>query len=396
MKGLLRRIFHTDHIIVATFTILIIELLVVVAINLDFLSPVVRALESFSMTDVYYKILNKDNETEECNTITLVDMTELTHRQDIAKVIQEIKAMKPSVLGVDIIFEGEIQDGDGDDLLAQACLANDSVKTVWASKMTKYDEHNHKYQNCLHSFFITQETEIEGFINLVDDPTKTIKRYAVTLPYKDTIAYSLPARIARIIKNTDFTNEKNHTINYKPVTFPVVKYDELSSYPELIQGHTVLLGTTQEEREMYYTPIGQKSGMEILAYTILSMTETTPVRHASQWIIILWALLAGYITNLIDYLLTKNFKNRRSTFMVFITQSEFYDKIISFFVMMLITGISFHLYAKYNYYVDTVLALSTIVLIEEGRLLYAGLLSVLKKKTKWKWVRKSIYADELQ
>ena len=395
MKGLLRRIFHIDHIIVAAFTILIIELLVVIAVNLEFLSPVVRALESFSMTDVYYKILNKDGDTEECNTITLVDMTDVTHRQDIAKVISEIKALKPVALGVDIIFEGLIEDGDGDNLLADACLEGDSVNTVWAYKLTKYDEKTRKFQNSLHSFFIVEGMENEGFVNLVDDPSKTIKRYAVTLPYKDTVAYSLPAQIARIVKNADLGGEKNHTINYKAVSFPVVKYDELSSYRELIEGHIVLLGTTQEEREMYYTPIGQKSGMEILAYTILSMTETTPIRHSSRWMIILWALIAGYITNLIDYLLTKRIENRRSTLMVFITQSEFYDKIISFFVMMLITGVSFHLYAKYNYFVDTVLALSTIVLIEEGRLLYAGLLSVLKKKTKWKWVEKSIYADDL-
>ena len=63
--------------------------------------------------------------------------------------------------------------------------------------------------------------------------------------------------------------------------------------------------------------------------------------------------------------------------------------------MMLITGVSFILYAKQGYFVDTVLALSTIVLIEEGRLLYAGVLSVIKKKTKWKWAEKSIYADEI-
>ena len=396
MKGLFKSIFHIDHIIVAALTIVIIEILVVVAVNLDFLSPVVRALDSFSMTDVYYKIENRGGQTEYCNTITLVDMTELTRRQDIANVIREIKALKPAVLAVDIIFEGQIQDGDGDDLLAKASLDGNATGTVWANKLTKYKEENGGFQDCLHSFFIEEGELHEGFVNLVDDPAKTIKRYAITLPYKDTLAYSLPAQVVRILKKGDLTEERTHTINYKPVAFPVVKYDELSSYRELIEGHIVLLGTTQEEREMYYTPVGQKSGMEILAYTILSMTESSPIRHASRWMIILWALIAGYLTNLIDFFLTKRIENRRSTLMVFISQSEFYDKIISFVVMMLITWASFELYVRQNYFVDTVLALSTIVLIEEGRLLYVGLLSVLKKKTKWKWIEKSVYAKDLK
>jgi hypothetical protein len=42
-----------------------------------------------------------------------------------------------------------------------------------------------------------------------------------------------------------------------------------------------------------------------------------------------------------------------------------------------------------------VLALSTIVLINEGRLLYIATLAVLKKKWKWKIIEKSLYAEEL-
>jgi len=119
MRNVLKRIFHIDHLIVAVFTILIIRLLVVVTVNLDFLSPVVRALEGFSMTDVYYKIQNSGENNDYSNVITIVDMTELTHRGDIAEVIGNIQAMNPKVLGVDIIFENEKADTQGDSLLAE-------------------------------------------------------------------------------------------------------------------------------------------------------------------------------------------------------------------------------------------------------------------------------------
>lgn len=396
MKNWLKIIFHLDHIIVAILTIITIELMVAITINLDFLSPVVRSLKNFSMTDIYYKILNSDESTDVCSSITLVDMTELTQRKDIAQVIREINDMKPSVLGIDIIFEGEKSDAEGDTLLIEACMQGNSSNTVLAYKLTNYDENKQSYQQQLHSFFSINKDFTEGFVNLIDNPEKSVKRYANFLHYRDTLAYSFPSKISKIVTKEEICDDEIYTINYKPVVFPVIKYNELQNYNEYITDHIVLLGTTQEEKDKFYTPIGQKSGMEILAYTILSMTECPPVKHASLWVIILWALIAGYITNLIDYLLTRRILGSKSTMMVFISQSGLYDKIIYFLIMMVITWLSFELFVKYSYYVDTVLPLATIVLIKEGRLLYFGLLSVLKKKKKECLVKKSIYVDEIK
>ncbi len=395
MKNWLKIIFHLDHIIVTILTISTIELMVAIVINLDFLSPVVRSLKSFSMTDIYYKILNSGEPTDVCSSITLVDMTELTHRKDIAQVIREINEMKPSVFGIDIIFEGEKADAEGDSLLTEASLQGNPSNTVLAYKLTNYDENKQAYQKELHSFFSMNENLTEGFVNLVDNPDKSVKRYANFLRYQDTLVYSFPSQISKIVTKKYVCDEDIYTINYKPIVFPVIKYDELQNYKEYITDHIVLLGTTQEEKDKFYTPIGQKSGMEILAYTILSMTECPPVEHASLWVIILWALIAGYITNVIDYLLTRRIRGSKSSVMVFISQAGLYDKVIYFLVMVVITWISFELYVNNSYYVDTVLPLATIVLIKEGRLLYVALLSVLKKKKKENLVKKSIYVNEI-
>jgi hypothetical protein len=49
MKNWLKIIIHLDHIIVAILTIITIELMVAIAFNLDFLSPVVRSLKDLSI-----------------------------------------------------------------------------------------------------------------------------------------------------------------------------------------------------------------------------------------------------------------------------------------------------------------------------------------------------------
>ena len=403
MKELLRQLFHRDHVIVALLTIAIIKLMVFVVLNLSFLSPVVRAMESFSMTDIYYWIQSRTEPTEVDPNITLVDMTDITSRADIAKLIRQIRQKKPAALGVDIIFEGRKFCNDEDEILAEACLETDEDPSseentgetiVWAYKLTEYDDETDKFQNSLHSFFITEGLQCEGFVNMVSNPAKSISDYAVTLPYRDTVALSLPAQITRMVNKEELSGEARHNIDYKNVNFLVVKHDELPDYRQFIEGHIVLLGEMRTERDKYNTPIGQKSGLEILAYTIRSMTDDLRMTHAGPWVILLWAIIAGCVINITDFMLTKRIEKRHSTIMLFITQSEFYDKIISFIVMMLFTWASFHLFARHNYFVDTVLALSTIVLIDEGRLLYVALLTLLKKKTKWKWVRKSIYYDE--
>jgi hypothetical protein len=158
----------------------------------------------------------------------------------------------------------------------------------------------------------------------------------------------------------------------------------------------VLLGSTREEADKHYTPLGQLPGMEILAYTLQSMLEGSDVSTAPLWQVVLLALLAGYLTNVIDFFVSNAIYHRKSAIMVFITQSEFYDKLISFIVMVVLTFFTFMLFAKMNYFIDSVLGLSTIVLIEEGRLLYVGILAVLKKAFGKKIVEKSIYAEELE
>jgi CHASE2 domain-containing sensor protein len=192
------------------------------------------------------------------------------------------------------------------------------------------------------------------------------------------------------------TEEREFQINYKGTTFPVVDWKDLDKHRDLIENHIVLLGSTREEADKHYTPLGQLPGMEILAYALLSVLEGSHVSTAPLWQVILLALLAGYLTNVIDFLVSNAIYRRKSTIMVFITQSEFYDKLISFLVMVLLTFFTFMLFVKMDYFINSVLGLSTIVLIEEGRLLYVGILAVLKKRFGAKIVEKSIYAEELK
>ena len=81
------------------------------------------------MSDLYYHILWSGNEPEQNDLITLVDVTDLHKRGDIAHTIEQVNQQEPKVLGIDIIFEGVKEDSLGNDSLMNA-LAMRPSETV--------------------------------------------------------------------------------------------------------------------------------------------------------------------------------------------------------------------------------------------------------------------------
>ena len=394
MKKFLKSIFHIDHALASLFTLLIVGLLVYASFNIYFLSPVKRAITSFSMTSIYYQVMNSDEEKEMSDLITLVDMTELTHRDSLAMLVEQITEMKPKQLGVDIIFEGRKDDFAADEQLTEAFF-NYSENTVVAFKLLNYNKKEKSFSNSVHSFFIYDDVPVtEGFTNAMTDEAKVIRNYNISYDLNGKKVYSLPAQIAMAdgVGLDGWPNE--HLINFQGVKFPVVRWMDIKKHPELIKDRIVLLGTTQQENDMHYTPIGKMSGLEVLAYSVLSMLEGYDVTEAPLWAVILLAFLAGYVTNLCDYLFRTHAKKSKNFLLVFIRESNLYLRFVYFLLMVIVTWITFTLYVKEHYHINSILALSTIILINEGRLMLKGLVAALTNSFHWKWLSNSLYAPE--
>lgn len=122
---------YIGHLVVLS---LIALLLGGITMNLSIFSPMTRALDDFSMTDVYYEI-QRNNSIEMDTSIVLVDMTKLHNRSEIAQTIREIQQCKPRLLVIDLLFERE-----GDDLIGNADLISaidaNSNHTLLSCKLT--------------------------------------------------------------------------------------------------------------------------------------------------------------------------------------------------------------------------------------------------------------------
>ena len=85
-----QNIFCWDHVGHLLVLFVFVGILGVATLNLSVFSPMKRAFDDFSMTDVYYEI-QRNSSVEMDTTIVLVDMTELRNRSDIAQIIQQIE-----------------------------------------------------------------------------------------------------------------------------------------------------------------------------------------------------------------------------------------------------------------------------------------------------------------
>ncbi|WP_285822021.1 hypothetical protein [Xylanibacter muris] len=96
--------------------------------NIKFLSPVARAIQGFSLSDMYYEIdWQEEGSPEISKEITLIDITELTNRAEIAGVIEDVRKCEPSVIGVDIIFEDQNYDMHGDMVLMDVAESSNAI-----------------------------------------------------------------------------------------------------------------------------------------------------------------------------------------------------------------------------------------------------------------------------
>lgn len=406
LKKCLRILFNIDNLIISIITTALLCGLLTIIKRLEFLDPVEKVVEELSMMEVYFHI-NNSGEKEMSQEISIVDITDLSERQrdSIAIVVNQIIELKPSILGVDVIFERPLSDTEADDKLANAFLsAPDDIPIVMAEKLALPNSETRTFGMVTHSFFVDGLLE-EGGVNVIEKPTTSLKHYPVYLMTETDTVYSLPAKIVEILSGEKVVPDRDceHTINYESVDFPVINYRELQENKQLITGRKVLLGAFYEERDKHLTPLGELPGIKVLAYTIHSMQQNKHIWQGSLFWIILMAVLAGYFMNafefLMSWLIVKVPKSRGKDiplFLKFFTESEIYDKIVAFIFMVFFTGFAYWLYAKQYIYINTWLALGTIAFIEEGRLIYKAWLVFLYKKGLTKASQHSIYYKEIK
>ncbi len=375
MKKFIRYFFHRDHVIITLFGFALLAILSVMVVNIGFLNPVSQALENFSITDMFFEIEHTD-EPEECNIITIVDMTELYDRGDIAELIQEVDECNPMCIGVDLIFEGEKDDSIGNELLEQTLLHLRSP-TVFANKLTDYSGVNNSFQGIVRSYCAEKCGITEAYTNVTDDMMgSNIRRLSTHRLYKGQKQTSFPVKIAEM---TDVYNDTNYgedlLINYRDVDFRVIPHEQIEENRDVLAGSVVIIGTMNEERDMHNTPLGKMSGAKIQAYSLLTVLEHQQIRHVPDIICWIIAFLLCYLLEVavdIFYQISKAQPN--SVFQTFIREANIVSMVFLFIFEILSCWAFYILFIKGSLLMSGGIILASLVLTCEARDIYRALI----------------------
>lgn len=394
----MKKLLHAfiEHTCVCLVTAVIAGLLAFAGLNIKFLSPVARAVKEFALSDIYYQMAwSADERPETSDMITLVDITKLHQRGDIARVIQEVNALEPAVIGIDVIFEGEKDDATGNLQLEDAIIG--AQETVIAQKLTEWKQSDKSFHGRVRSYFTRDIPVMEGYSNVEGDMTsQCLRKLTVERKLDGKPVLSLAAQCAVLYRDGSIppARRADRLINYRHLDFPVIDADSVSARRELIEGRIVLIGTMTEEQDMHFTPLGKMAGMKAQAYSIQTLLEQRNIYVASPGQQIALAAIVCWLTAWLQFRLLRFIRRRKSMFGMFLANSNLFLRFVTFGWMGLITWMSFISYERYNLYVPMALVLMPVILVPEGRAIYGAIVKNVLARRPDGLFRHSIYKED--
>lgn len=206
----------------------------------------------------------------------------MTERGQIAKVLRDIEAAHPKVIGMDCVFEGEGEDMEGNNAIVE--VAEQYKNIVFAKKLQDWKGDSVGYTKATRSFFADFVDITEGTVNMPRLLYDNMKRkYPLAERYKGKQFPSFIAQISNRYADRDLVKGRTDdiNINFSPTAFRVLQPEEVKAHPELIEGQIVLFGSVYEEVDMHWTPVGKIAGVELLAYSIQSLVEQKEIHKVS-------------------------------------------------------------------------------------------------------------------
>lgn len=374
----LHYIFNKDHFIITVMTGLVVSLLTVVTFTIPMFSPIAKALKNISATDLFFQIESKIKNAEKCQDVVIVDMTELHSRSDIGQLLSDIYDVYPKAIGVDLIFEGEKSDLE-ENLALEKTVDKIAKKTVFANKLVDYDVTEKKFRGCIMSYFRDLCSIEEGYTNLNDDMEHSVIR---NLTVKQSTMFgrqlSLPAKLAiqSGIKNVEQAN--SFIIDFHPAKIPVVTFDQVNEKPNLLKGKIVLVGAMKEEQDCHFTPLGKMPGVELQAYSLLTLMKHKSIMQVPKLASLMIAIFLSYFYELFLEAIAIFVRTRKNKMKIFLSESRVLLTFLPMLFFSLVSIMGYLLFDIWSISVDMVIVLVMLSMVGFSRRLYLAFKKVFE------------------
>lgn len=331
--------------------------------NFSIFSPVKHIMEDFSMTHFFYEIGRK--EPQQNNLITIVDMTDLVKRGDIARVMRQIEEAEPAVIGVDMVFKGERTDSIGNQEIAQ--VARDYDNIIWSLRLDNNISIEEGYNYYYRSFFIEETGAKEGVTNMVGSKLGRMKtKLSHGWRIDDQILPSFITAVVNYYAGEELLpiDEKDENINYRPTRFEVVDWKDVEEKSDLLADRIVLFGAMHEDVDMHITPLGKMAGLQVLAYAVqTAFDRENAIREVSGFKLFIYSFLIVMITFILRSRRVQWVNARKNPLSRLILGFPVVGSFISFLWITLLMGGAYLLFDVYDISFNLTYAFSAIAFL---------------------------------
>ncbi len=373
------------HVVSTAFAFGIVAIYALLAFNLKIFNPLVQVLKEYSITEFYYQVIDSKAERDTSRIVSIVDMTELTDRRDIAYALNEVLEQHPKVLGVDILFSGLKPDNPlGDSLIAAVAARDTSI--VFALQYFDDSFDGEQFNKVKQSFFADSIPQLkEGLVNMqLDKVNGSRKKISLGKTVKGKLRPSMIKQLSDLYAEQEIMplQDKEININWASVDFMVIPYDSIADYGEYLTDHIVLFGAIGDETDMHYTPRGKMPGIKLLAYGIESMVKQTTVTIAPWWVNTILSFIAVLLTRMLFEWGDQYAKGRKNIFARIGLKAALAMGILKFLWIAFLMYLGFIVFAKYNVSINIALALAAIPFIGPAEDLYKVITNSFSNKEK--------------
>ena len=341
-----------------------------IALNLSFLNPISEAIANFSITDKYYQMMPE----KENHSITIVDLTSLHDRGEIAWAVEELEVCNPAVIGMDCIFEGRKPDTLADNAIRSVAEQYHNIVFSYRLLNELSDETGHS--RSVHSFFTDEMLVHEGVTNMQRDNLYNGIKRTLKLGWMQNgnKELSLVGEIVNIYAGTEVVTAEDNdvSINFAPTHFTLVEPSEILQHRNLIEGRIVLFGALADETDMHYTPIGKMAGVELLAYATQTLLEDRQIIEPPLWLQVIIAILLVVLTNMLQLAYLKWTTNSKSPLVYHVMGSAYVLGVVTFLWIALIMWVTFLCFCLYNVSVELGWPIAAMAFLATSRSFYAA------------------------
>ena len=357
------------HLVITVIAFLVVGLFILVTFNVSFLNPIARTLQEFSVSDFYFQTLQSTATPDTCHAVTIVDMTELHDRSLIAKSMQQVESLDPKVLAVDIVFEG-LKGVEEDNAIEETALSYDNA--IFSFRLLDYDSKQHQYTREIHSFFADSLKGNEGFTNFQRTLYSGIKRdVSFSCRSKGQQIPSFVKLVTNSYAEKIYCPEEGDLrINFTPTYFTKIRYDAVLMHEELIKDRIVLFGSTSEESDMHYTPLGKMAGTELLSYAINTLLTKKDIRQLPIWLLVPFTFLLVLFTQLWQDVYERRIDSVNDQLIRSFMSSSVMLGFITFLWMVFLMWVGFMVFSFFQLNLSLGWALSAMAFVDGARSFY--------------------------